>query len=103
MDAVADITKDGEVFRARFGSGYANDPYKTIVQHAYPLNNDNKFVGLGHPRLGDEVMVLGDAAFFTLDLKPGEEIMDPEHVFANRDTADVVVVNPEVSSNARSS
>jgi putative transport protein len=50
-----------------------------------------------HPRVGDEILVLGDAEFFAGGISDlGEEIVDSDHTFADRDTADIVVVNGEV-------
>jgi putative transport protein len=46
-----------------------------------------------HPRLGDEILVLGDAEFFAGGITDlGEEIVDSGHNFADRDTADIVVM-----------
>jgi putative transport protein len=50
-----------------------------------------------HLRLGDEVLVMGDAELFTQGIPlPGEEIVDPDNVFADRETADIVAVKSGV-------
>ena len=64
------------------------------------VRRDGEIIRLGpddHVRLDDEVLVLGDAEFFTSAIPTlGEETIDQDYVFANRDTADVVIVNSDV-------
>ena len=99
-DVVTRTYRVGEDAVTRIAAGELRERYWdrfSVVR----LRRDGQLTQLepgDHLRRGDEVLILGDAAFFTSGIPTvGEEIIDPDHVFANRDEADVVVVNGEVT------